>query len=324
MNPIGTLICIFMLAISHLSVSQTYFKDSSRYYSFSNTTSLSGNGFAYYSKELIKLDSSTATGEYYTVQYSKHYSSSYSVSHKYRLRAIDNKVFYTGLIIHDNEDSFEVDDLLIYDFNLQTGDTMKIFHAASRLDIQLLVDSVKDRRYEDGELRNTFYYSIIKGINKEYLHEESIQYAAKRFGSDFGLVPFKFIDRFHLHWQDLISICMDGNQLMYKDSFFTEHMELKDYCEEDSLLDMLIELRKYTLNNLISGRLKIYPNPVSNVLQIEGFEGRGVYKIFNASGEMSQEGRIEDIIIIDKLNAGLYFIVIENENGILSGSFLKI
>ncbi|MFT6808487.1 MAG: hypothetical protein ACJA01_001712 [Saprospiraceae bacterium] len=60
-------------------------------------------------------------------------------------------------------------------------------------------------------------------------------------------------------------------------------------------------------------QLKLYPNPATNMLYIEGLNG-GTYRIVNNMGELVREGR-EESINLSKYHSGIYFL---EHNGILS------
>lgn len=83
--------------------------------------------------------------------------------------------------------------------------------------------------------------------------------------------------------------------------------------------------RESALSNIISvslpynRSLKVYPNPTSKTLTIEGnnFSGSRPWRLFNVSGNKVMEGR-HLTINIDQLPAGIYVIELEDNNGSLT------
>jgi glycosidase len=71
------------------------------------------------------------------------------------------------------------------------------------------------------------------------------------------------------------------------------------------------------LNTEISkNNLVIYPNPVSDILQISSESSVDNYKVMNIQGAVLQEGKpIENTIDVSNLSSGLYFLQMKLENG---------
>ncbi len=140
MKLIKLLFSISLLVFTSNVKSQNAFIDSSTYYTFGRTSSFAN--FYEYIKESVLYDSTNKDGEFYSVS---HFASEYNLFTKYTLRAKIDKVYFSGKLYNlQRTDSFDVVDLMIYDFSLKIGDTMVIAHTASNLYITLLVDSIRD------------------------------------------------------------------------------------------------------------------------------------------------------------------------------------
>jgi len=323
MKHIKLLFSISLLALSSIANAQQKFIDSSSYYTYVNAPSLSqGLNFAHYSKETVILDSTNVYGDYFTVDY---YVSNLNVIPKfysqYNLKCIGDKVYFTGKLRSDNKDSFEVSDLEIYDFSLNEGDTLKIKHSLSGLNIQLLVDSIKNIQYEDGIYRETHFYNVIEGIPNEY-YSHPIAFAAKGLGSNFGLLPFKLIRRNAPFWQQLISVCGKNKKVVYSANDQFDHWNISDYCDEQAIVDLIDTIRSLSIDRLSYQLIKIFPNPVNNELSIQGVSS-GTYSISSSVGKKVLEGKFENYINISGLSNGIYYILIKQEDKIYVNRFVK-
>jgi len=80
-----------------------------------------------------------------------------------------------------------------------------------------------------------------------------------------------------------------------------------------------------TLNEDSDNGIKIYPNPVKgDVLMVELIEGETfTYKIFKITGQIVMRGTSKGRINVAKLDSGMYFIEINNDNEVLTKKFIK-
>lgn len=316
------IISLLFLAVKNINAQNSYL-DSSTYYTYIDAPSLSqGLNFSTYSKELIHLDSANAQEKYYSVFYnSKDWKQHQSV---YFLRAKNDSVFFSGKLQNESGDSFFVNDLLIYDFSLNAGDTMKISNSASGLNIELLVNSVKDVKYQDNQLRKTQYYTILSRSPAEYYRVPSPFFASQGLGSNYGLLPFKLIRRNSPFWQELISVCTQKNNIVYLSSYFNYWGNI-DYCSETKILSKIDSLKNASINNLINKKLNIYPNPINDRLiniTISETDNIKSVKIYNTMGKKIDECTLENISnshylaqINTKPANGIYFLkVIFDDN----------
>lgn len=319
MKPIKLLLSISLAVITSCLSAQTTFLDSSVYYTLSSAPSLSdGHSFTHYIKEFITLDSTTNSGEYYSIIF----SSDFNFKTRYSIKYKDEKVYFSGKLRNEDQDSFEVRDLMIYDFMLNIGDTLKIQHSASGLNIKLLIDSVKTVPFKDGKSRLTQYYTVLLGNSSEY-YSSKISFASNGMGSDFGLLPFKIKHRNTPYWQNLISLCQKDKNMVYSNNERYDIWGVSDYCDETEIIAMVDEIRKLNIDNQPYNSVQVFPNPIRNELHIEGFESIGKYKIFDITGQIQQSGDLTQVIYTEKLNSGFYFIVIEQSDKQYHGTFLK-
>ncbi|MFS4483589.1 immunoglobulin-like domain-containing protein, partial [Hyunsoonleella sp. 2307UL5-6] len=74
----------------------------------------------------------------------------------------------------------------------------------------------------------------------------------------------------------------------------------------------------------ISNTLTLYPNPVKDVLNLKTLK-RGIltYKIINSLGQIIHEGKEGNRIIVDRLEAGMYFIEVTQGNDKMMKRFIK-
>ncbi|KPH12237.1 fibronectin type III domain-containing protein [Chryseobacterium sp. ERMR1:04] len=70
--------------------------------------------------------------------------------------------------------------------------------------------------------------------------------------------------------------------------------------------------------------IKLYPNPVVDVLNVSNISGNATYKIYNASGTLLSSGNINDKKInVSQLAQGNYIIMIEQGKDIFRSQFIK-
>ena len=72
--------------------------------------------------------------------------------------------------------------------------------------------------------------------------------------------------------------------------------------------------------NTISEKLIIYPNPVSDILQLQGAEADEIIKIYDTKGRLMLTNQNLDELDVSKLNSGIYFLKTSN---LQTSSFVK-
>lgn len=301
---------------------QKYFLDSSTYYTYVDAPSLSqGLSFVHYIKETLNLDSANSNGNYYTVDY---FASDFNMipkfNTKYNLKYIGEKVYFTGKLRNDNNDSFEVSDLLIYDNSLIVGDTLKIMHPASGLKIQLIVDSIKNKVFQDNQTREIQYYTIFEGIPNEF-YRNGVAFTASGLGSNFGLLPFKLNRRNAPYWQQLISVC-NNNNVVYSSNDQFDNWLISNYCNEIEIMDLIDTIRSLSIDEIANKTIEVYPNPVNKELFVNGISS-GDFTIFNSVGRTLLVGKYDISLNTTLLSKGIYYISIKQGNKIYNSRFIK-
>ncbi|WP_333663320.1 T9SS type A sorting domain-containing protein [Chishuiella changwenlii] len=79
-------------------------------------------------------------------------------------------------------------------------------------------------------------------------------------------------------------------------------------------------------NNLTKPNLKIYPNPVLDILNIESDVNKNIIRIFDLMGNLVESYDVKDksiSIMVNQLPKGIYIVEIENEKGKTNSKFIK-
>ncbi|NUM31038.1 MAG: T9SS type A sorting domain-containing protein [Bacteroidetes bacterium] len=294
---------------------QISFLDSSTYYTYCDAPSISeGLSFATYSKEFVHLDSVKGQEKFYSILYSSKDWKQHS--YVYFLKEKNDTVFFTGTLYNENGDSFKADNLIIYDFSLKVGDTLKIKHTASGLNIKLLIDSVKNVKFQDNQLRRTQFYKILTRAPSEYYRVTSPFFASQGIGSNFGLLPFKLIRRNSPFWQELISVCNVEKVAVYSANSSFDHWKIIDYCDELEIIHLIDTIRSVSIDKIKQNRVKIYPNPAHSFLQIEYPQGSPGWEItitnINGKAVLQSKENIHQIST-KHLPNGIYYIQLTNK-----------
>lgn len=69
--------------------------------------------------------------------------------------------------------------------------------------------------------------------------------------------------------------------------------------------------------------ISIYPNPATDILNINGIESKGRYKIYDVQGNEVMSGSNKTQVNISHLNAGVYVIVVTSDDKKQSFKFIK-
>jgi hypothetical protein len=326
MKRLTLLFLLLMLAgITNNLKGQTFFKDSTVYLGYNGGVVATNPGDPPYmispTKEMVLFDSVTSEGEFYTVK--KYYFDCRHIkdSFVYNLNVKNNKVYFKGLIKIIKEsgkiDSIFVEDFLVYDFNLDIGDTFCNNFSINGYYIfpPMIMIGKKTEKLNDGKFYETFIY---KFRNQAINEDTDTLYITKGLGSNRGLLFFLFNFE-DAQFKSLISICNSGENIYYKPFERYEDPLNNSYCNKDSICKLFkaisIPESKHTL-------LNIYPNPATQTIYISGFEN-SKYFIYNQLGDIVLEGILSDKINIESLAEGVYILKLVDETGVYSGKFLK-
>lgn len=189
----------------------------------------------------------------------------------------------------------DTSEILLYDFNLQPGDTFKINRFNGQL--KSIVDSIEMLNI-GGQLRKRFYINRL-GYGPNLTWIEGI-------GSSFGLfgnyyIPFE-------GWHSL---------LCYNDSLINYISPEYNDCIGYNPLNI-----NEKADNFI---IKIYPNPASDYIYIENIKEKARIEIYNMSGiiQLTTDANGDSNINIRNLSDGLYLIKIQTDSNIAIKKLLK-
>lgn len=80
------------------------------------------------------------------------------------------------------------------------------------------------------------------------------------------------------------------------------------------------------MGSTLSGKVMLFPNPVADNLYIQSAEALRSVKIYAANGVLVKNVRLSDAgeaLDVSSLAAGLYFVSVETESGVISSKFVK-
>ncbi|MDO5614733.1 MAG: T9SS type A sorting domain-containing protein [Cruoricaptor ignavus] len=105
--------------------------------------------------------------------------------------------------------------------------------------------------------------------------------------------------------------------------FFRHHNSFFQwYLLLDDIVIKTKEDLSTTENNAI-GKGQIYPNPTSDILNLDGFEGMKSYQILDMNSRQIEEGKATNNINVEKLPIGVYYLLVNDKEGQKSFKFIK-
>lgn len=194
-------------------------------------------------------------------------------------REEEEKVF-----LYNTADSVEV---LIYDFNLEVGDTFISKESPSAEGVEMTVTAVDSIQLLDGSYRkrieldcgSNFTIEWVKGIgNIDYPLSGTIY-------SCFFDVPGRLLCYY------------SGTNPVYEGVNSVEGCWLVDVEE------------------IPQEEINVYPNPITDRISIEAETPIVLVKLYNIQGQLILESKDSDNIIVDKLNGGMYILHLVNNKG---------
>ncbi|MCB0739352.1 MAG: T9SS type A sorting domain-containing protein [Bacteroidetes bacterium] len=269
---------------------------------------------AFYSDNLI-LDSIISGGACYTVQRtilkSVDFDNEIPRSVSYQIKIQDSTLYFTGFV-HDGDDSIFFENELIFNFKLKTGDTLKIW---SNLEGEVSF-LVANKSHKSNSSSLTYELNNLNGSlspSQENLH----------FDSDFGfiqtgLLPYSILNTKAVSQMDLISVCGDS-LIYYNDQIFNKHQITNGFCDSmvlDSLFGVLITstIESYGTFN----QTRLFPNPSNGTFNFETNSDLEIISVFNAQGKQVSFFQDQNQLTIDAKIEGIYWVMLRNENAILT------
>ena len=206
----------------------------------------------------------------------------------FRNDSINQKVWYINPAFGINNDT------LLYDFDLQIGDTLKNWYLTDNY--HFIVDSL-EYVILGGKSRKKFYLDDLCGGATDPVIIEGI-------GSNFGLLS-SMICYMDLSYSLL---CMkDSLQTIYPDSSY--------------ICDLVTSIEEHQSK---VEEIQIYPNPTTGSFLIEDMERIENIQLYNNLGQLVKEVETHDGSINIKENSGIYFLkVIYNDGKVAFGKVVK-
>lgn len=289
---------ILTLTISHNIIAQKFGDNTSEWH------------FRYFNQTLagcvkLKYEKDTLINGHIYKEYFKHYDirnslsgteSQLKIKPEY-LRADSGKV-YVWLNEHNKFTK-------LFDFNLEIGDTWEIDLAKWPIkNKSKIICTVLETGFENYNSEVLNWQKVNFYIDDIYKFDDIVY---ERFGlSIHALFPW---DEFYGH--------ADGNELGYFIRYLDETLDYNtnsfSNCDESTLV-----------NEQISRKRILYPNPVSDILQIRNIEKDDHFELFDQNGLLINEGKLQSQIEMINYNDGLYYIQIYNSNRSVVYKILKI
>ena len=119
----------------------------------------------------------------------------------------------------------------------------------------------------------------------------------------------------------------EGNSVQLRFNRFTGGTWQADIAIDNISLDVGSAAAKDNVKgkfNTDLNTLTLYPNPVQDILNLKTLKGGEVsYRIINSLGQIVSEGKAGNRIIVDRLEAGMYFIEVTQEEDKMIKRFIK-
>jgi len=190
-----------------------------------------------------------------------------------------------------------VGEFLLYDFNLQKGDTS-------------LLCNEKFWVYEDG----------IQEINGKQLPFQELKYPGDDFNDDFGkavegiggIEQGFFSPSLGYFENNNCFQCVSNGEIQYvapnQSSYIIDNDCKRIVSTKDHIIDQIV----------------ISPNPVNSILRFSSENDYSKYNIFSPSGKKVQSGMLLDkSISVDRLNQGTYFLQLKKDGKYIILPFYK-
>ena len=230
----------------------------------------------------------------------------------YKLREKEDKIYFTGYLRKSDFpypdfnlelDSSWVEDLLIYDYTLQPGDTFHLELPFLNGSYNLKVDSVGSELFRDSVYRDVYYFNYLEGNARSNL------FWIKGLGSSLGLnyLPSSFINSYAELW----SVC--NNQTPIYVNPFIDHEPFSEFCD-DTEFDSITAYKRVSVEKIEPSKILIYPNPARDymVVENESVTNSAQLIFYNLEGKIVHQTLWEQGATRQKINTsqwsqGIYF-----------------
>jgi Secretion system C-terminal sorting domain len=303
-------IALLILSIfcSESTLGQQFFKDSTICYALTSVLQISESPHWAY-KDQVKIETIHEDTVFYVIEREliKDKGARWK-NVKFLLMEYSNRLFCSGAYYRSNfTDSFFINNVLVYDYNLIAGDTFHFNIDSVTRQEYYVIDSVGNHLLLDGSLKKAQYFTL---RGKKYFNSLSL-------GSNYGgLLSFMDLIVFNngeLATTEVISICHNDTILYQSNDRFTKLLK-QEWCDNDTVENAIKQYFSGVKNVLLEHK-HVYPNPVKNVLHIRNF-AQGAYAIFDLNGKEMKSAVIDsNQIDVSTLNSGTYILVLTNKEG---------
>lgn len=297
------LIILLSLTLSFFSFGygQTGYQDGQVTYYKSNSIQLGQSYFYRLVGEWYRYDSSSNGVNYFTI-YDKYITRGQALENSvikpaYRLKESTDSVWFTGPLTYWADSIYESTEpytnVLIYDFSMQVGDTLWVLDETYVVDstYTVITNDGKRRKAQDvhylGDTRHPSQTTIIQGIG---VTEQTL--------------PFERIQDIWSPSQSILGVCaMDQEILRTEEGDSYKNM---NYC------DSSVVFKELTASiDQMALRINAYPNPVLDLLTVEGLSGD--FTIMNTIGKVIMQGMFHHKLDVSSLPSGHCVVLVDAE-----------
>lgn len=179
---------------------------------------------------------------------------------------------------------------LLYDFTLGEGDTLPV---------------TPIQPYENVIVENVDSFSIgVHYLKKFYIASDycAVDYIIEGIGSNFGFL------------EEMV----DDSACDYSHGCYSMYGELIWSKEGSDLCGLVVGLEEKE-----EAPIKLYPNPVNNLLYLEGIKGEANIKLYDQTGRELPVDFNGHTIGVTSLSGGSYILYIEDGSGVQAHRFVK-
>lgn len=226
----------------------------------------------------------------------------------YRLKESSDSVWFSGPLTYWVDSTYKSTEpyknVLIYDFSMQVGDTLWVFNETYVVDstYTVITNDGKRRKAQDvhylGDTRHPSQTTIIQGIG---VSEQTL--------------PFERIQDVWSPSQSILGVCANDQEILRTEE--GDSYKNMNYCDSSVVFKELtagIDLMTYGIN--------AYPNPVLDLLTVEGLSGD--FTIMNTIGKVVMQGMFHHKLDVSSLPSGHYVILVEAEEAQYYFRVLKV
>ena len=225
------------------------------------------------------------------------------------IKEINSKIYASGYGIN-----YHYKDVLIYDFSLPVGDSFYIKDVYRNDSLKVAITAKENGSLLDG----TLYEKIKVSTDLAY---SNLDFIASEIGSTSGFIgPLDILTVYNGRYgrSVLLAACRHDT-LLYSDSFNNSWGDFNQWCNADSLLQLLPS----SIATTRSKAAKVYPNPANTTIHLEGIAQKAEYTITNLLGESVSQGFYNQAIDVSFLPQGVYVVQLQTKGTFYYAKFMK-